>query len=173
MYIGSLSISPRHYKASVRRQDWEKHVASFGPLLALVRAGKCSVLPTEPSTAESGKEDDLIWYLLTTNRQNTNGLGRCQEGGGYRGHHAAWTCPALLGNAMCRTPEHHLSGTQGRGCPLYLPSFQVYCSIRTYILCEPSLTLGSLCQWKPGGQRRALTRSFVPTSRVGAPQASC
>lgn len=71
----------RYYKTSARSQDRKKQVASFGPLLCPVGAGKFSVPPTVPLVAESGKDDDLIWYLLTINQQNTNGLGRCQERG--------------------------------------------------------------------------------------------
>lgn len=80
-------------------------MASLGLLLCPVGAVTYSVMPTvPPSSKESDKEGDLIWYLLTISQQNTNGLGRCQENGGHRGHSlCCMKVPCSAGKCNVRT----------------------------------------------------------------------
>lgn len=159
----------RHCKMSARSQDHKRQAgrqpANLGPLLCPVGAGKHSVPPTVPSVAESGKDDDLIWYLLTINQQNTNGLGRCQERGEVQRPLCCLNVPCSPGECSVQaTPEERISqGPRTEAAPIRWPAAP-----------GPSLSLGSHCYWKPQGQgRRVLTRALIPIPLAGASQAPC
>lgn len=148
-------------------------MASLGLLLCPVGAVTYSVMPTvPPSSKESDKEGDLIWYLLTISQQNTNGLGRCQENGGHRGHSlCCMKVPCSAGKCNVRTdtwwPHLHAisQGPRTEASPMSD-------ALQHQDIC--SLSLGYLCHWKSQRQgSRVLTAACIPISMAGVSRASC